>query len=208
AIRATFEMVPAEFVFELAVLLLDRPAASGQRHQRLERRRGVQVEQVVLPVVPGQRAFAQQPTLAATLRRTDAQGDKAGGQGGFGAASPTDASPLPGRDLLREHRHGPRPSRSRPAYREIGADRDGVPQAKALQAVSSSRLEPATSQLPVFPSVPEYWRLTPTECRPCFGNPVSSRARMPRRSGITALNRSHSGLSGHGECVTKCWSAW
>jgi len=48
-IGTPFEMVPAEFVFEFAILLLDRPAAAGQGHQRLERRRGVQVEQVVLP---------------------------------------------------------------------------------------------------------------------------------------------------------------
>src|SRR5204863_2078751 len=29
-------------------------------------------------------------------------------------------------------------------------------------------------QLPIFPSVPEYWRLTPGESLPSFGNPVSS----------------------------------
>jgi CBS domain-containing protein len=32
---ALFEMIPAEVVFELAVLLLDGPATSGQRHHHL-----------------------------------------------------------------------------------------------------------------------------------------------------------------------------
>ena len=39
--------------------------------------------------------------------------------------------------------------------------------------VAIVRLTP-TWQLPTFPSVPEYWRCTPTECFPCFGKPVSS----------------------------------
>jgi hypothetical protein len=62
-----------------------------------------------------------------------------------------------------------------------------------------SRLDTATWQLPVLPSVPEYWRLTPTACFPCFGNPVSSIAITPRRSGITSFKRSHRGWSCHGE---------
>jgi hypothetical protein len=32
----------------------------------------------------------------------------------------------------------------------------------------------ATWQLPTLPNEPEYWRATPTECLPNFGNPVSS----------------------------------
>ncbi|SFB65475.1 hypothetical protein SAMN04244571_04832 [Azotobacter beijerinckii] len=32
----------------------------------------------------------------------------------------------------------------------------------------------ATWQLSCLPSTPQYWRATPTECRPFFGKPVSS----------------------------------
>src|SRR5262245_20765692 len=42
-----------------------------------------------------------------------------------------------------------------------------------------SPLDTATWQLPILPRAPQYCRLTPTECRPCLGNPVSSSARMP-----------------------------
>ena len=31
-------------------------------------------------------------------------------------------------------------------------------------------LETATWQLPIVPSAPQYWRCTPTDCVPCFGN--------------------------------------
>jgi hypothetical protein len=32
----------------------------------------------------------------------------------------------------------------------------------------------ATRQLSCLPNCPQYWRATPTECRPFFGKPVSS----------------------------------
>jgi len=64
-----------------------------------------------------------------------------------------------------------------------------------------------TWQLPVFPSAPQYCRFTPTECVPCLGNPVSSTARMPARSGISACRRVQTGATAQGECVMKGCSA-
>ena len=49
---------------------------------------------------------------------------------------------------------------------------------------------------------------TPTEWVPCLGKPVSSTARMPRRSGVISRKRVHIGPAGHGESVMKCCSAW
>ena len=45
---AAFEVVEAEFVLELLILLLDRPALMRQAHQRAQRGGGGQVDQIVL----------------------------------------------------------------------------------------------------------------------------------------------------------------
>ena len=68
-------------------------------------------------------------------------------------------------------------------------------------------LDTATWQLPIFPSAPQYCRCTPTECVPCFGKPVSSSARIPRRTGTAARNCVQTWVAFHGECVMKCCSA-
>lgn len=60
-IRAPFEVIEAEIVFEFAILLFDRPAAAGERDQVDQRRGRREVEQVVLPLV-GRRPFAEQPS--------------------------------------------------------------------------------------------------------------------------------------------------
>ena len=72
AIAPAFTMIEPEVIFEFAVLLLDGPAASGQRDEVRERRRRREVEQIVFPDVGG--AFAQQPAVAAALRRAHAHG--------------------------------------------------------------------------------------------------------------------------------------
>src|SRR3954451_22475896 len=62
-------------------------------------------------------------------------------------------------------------------------------------------------QFAVLPSVPEYWRATPTECSPFLGNPVSS------MSQATAFGKGHSkrsaiccqsGFHSHGLWLTNC----
>ena len=62
----------------------------------------------------------------------------------------------------------------------------------------------ATWQLAILPSVPQYWRATPTECVPCFGKLVPSRISTPSRSGIVARKRRHIGAAVHGASVMKC----
>src|SRR5258706_14797704 len=66
----------------------------------------------------------------------------------------------------------------------------------------------ATWQFATLPKAPQYCRAVPTECGPDFGKLVSSRIRMPVRSGVTARNRRHSTVASHGACVMKCWNAW
>jgi hypothetical protein len=63
-IGAAFEVIEAEVVLQLAILLLDGPAAARERDQVDERRRRGEVQQVVLADV-GRRAFAEQPAFAA-----------------------------------------------------------------------------------------------------------------------------------------------
>ena len=48
-----------------------------------------------------------------------------------------------------------------------------------LAAAQASDTLTATWQLSCLPSIPQYWRATPTECRPCLGNPVSSMIHQP-----------------------------
>ena len=62
----------------------------------------------------------------------------------------------------------------------------------------------ATWQLATLPSAPQYCRATPTECGPDLGKLVSSRIKMPVRSGVTRRRRRHSASACHGACVMKC----
>ena len=66
-------------------------------------------------------------------------------------------------------------------------DRGRTPTATCVRR-RSAHSTPATWQLPILPSAPQYCRCTPTERVPCLGNPVSSMARMPARTGTTARN--------------------
>src|SRR3970282_1267330 len=91
-IGAALEMIEAEIIFELAILLFDRPAAAGERDEVDERRRLRQVEQVVLPFV-ARGTFTEQPPVAAPLRRPDAQRTEACGQRTGGARPPRDGLP-------------------------------------------------------------------------------------------------------------------
>ena len=71
-IGAAFEVIEAEIVLELAILLFDGPAAPRERDQVDERRGRREMEQVVLADVGG-RAFAEQPAVAPARRRAHAQ---------------------------------------------------------------------------------------------------------------------------------------
>jgi hypothetical protein len=81
-------------------------------------------------------------------------------------------------------------------------DRHGFGRPSAISA-----LETATWPFPIFPKAPQYWRLTPTKCRPCLGRPVSSIANTPRRTGICVRNWVHARAASHGESVMKCCNA-
>ena len=65
-IGAPLEVIEAEVVFALTILLFDRPTAARQRDQVDERGRRGPVEQIVLAFVGG-RALAEQPPVAASL---------------------------------------------------------------------------------------------------------------------------------------------
>lgn len=57
---APFEVIEAEFVLQLLLLLLDRPALVRQPYPCAQRRRRGQVDEIVLgPVARPARAFAQ-----------------------------------------------------------------------------------------------------------------------------------------------------
>jgi hypothetical protein len=83
-----------------------------------------------------------------------------------------------------------------------------------LAARLATDSDTATWQLSCLPSCPQYCRVTPTECRPFLGNPVSSMIHAsigpPRsidgstRSRTLARTRS----SDHGAFDTKCSSDW
>src|SRR5918993_3060115 len=61
---AALEVIEAEFVLQLLVLLLDRPPLMRQSHQGAERRGGRQVDEIVLgSIARAQAAFAEQPDL-------------------------------------------------------------------------------------------------------------------------------------------------
>jgi hypothetical protein len=64
-------------------------------------------------------------------------------------------------------------------------------------------------QLAVLPSVPQYWRCTPTEWSPSLGKPVSSTAHAVGCSSATSRSarRRRTGCQSHGEAATKWCSA-
>jgi len=49
--RAALEVIEPQLVLQLPVLLFDRPSAAGKAHQIAERRRAVEIQQVVYPLV-------------------------------------------------------------------------------------------------------------------------------------------------------------
>src|SRR6266508_3377895 len=65
-------------------------------------------------------------------------------------------------------------------------------------------------QLAVLPSVPEYWRCTPTEHEPSLGKPVSSTTHAVGESAPTSrsASRSRTGRQSQGLVATKWCSAW
>ena len=65
-IRAAFEVIEAEVVFECPILLFDRPTAARERDEVDQGGRRRQMEQIVFPLVGG-RAFAEQPSVPASL---------------------------------------------------------------------------------------------------------------------------------------------
>jgi hypothetical protein len=62
----------------------------------------------------------------------------------------------------------------------------------------------ATWQLATLPKVPQYWRATPTEWRPCFGKLVASRISTPVRAGMISRSVRHMRSALHGAWVMKC----
>ena len=86
------------------------------------------------------------------------------------------------------------------------ADTSCAPSIQARAPVQSAAVT-ATWQLAILPSVPQYWRATPTECVPCLGKLVPSRISTPSRSGIVARSRRHTCSAAHGASVMKCWKA-
>ncbi|CAM5705111.1 hypothetical protein SALBM135S_07643 [Streptomyces alboniger] len=67
----------------------------------------------------------------------------------------------------------------------------------------------ATWQLARLPSVPQYWRATPTDARPHLGNDTSSTThtsgRITRQS-LSAIRR-RTGVQSHGDWLTNCCRA-
>ncbi len=65
-------------------------------------------------------------------------------------------------------------------------------------------------QLAVLPSVPEYWRRTPTEQLPSLGKPVSSTTHAvgPSAPTSTCASRRRTGRQSQGLVATKWCSAW
>ena len=98
-----------------------------------------------------------------------------------------------------------RARRSASSVHDVGTYRSNARGHVRSSAISA--LETATWQLPTLPSAPQYWRCTPTESVPCLGNPVSSMARMPARTGTTARSCVHTRSASHGESVMKCCRA-
>jgi hypothetical protein len=84
-------------------------------------------------------------------------------------------------------------------------------QSKGQLACSVTALTETPSwQLAVLPSVPQYWRCTPTERSPSLGKPVSSTAHAVGESAPTSRSarRRRTGRQSHGETPMKWCSAW
>ena len=99
-IRAAFEVVEAEFGFELLILLLDRPALMRESDQLLQRRRGRQMDEEVFGARRGAEIlFAQQPDLgrqssiAPVVGGRDADGREARRPRAIRAVAPGHPSP-------------------------------------------------------------------------------------------------------------------
>ena len=88
--------------------------------------------------------------------------------------------------LKRDGRGNPR-RRARASDRVVHASGrySKAPMGHARCPVQSAAVT-ATWQFATLPSAPQYCRATPTECGPDFGKLVSSRIRIPVRSGMTA----------------------
>ena len=65
-------------------------------------------------------------------------------------------------------------------------------------------------QLARLPSVPQYWRPTPTEQGPSLGKPVSSTTHAVGASAAvsTSASRRRTGRQSQGDTATKWCSAW
>ena len=61
-------------------------------------------------------------------------------------------------------------------------------------------------QLPTFPKHPEYWRATPTDIFPNFGNPVSSITHASGDSSrlIRRASARRTSTGSHGDWLTNC----
>lgn len=136
-----FEVIETEVVFQLAILLLDRPAAAGERDEIDERRRVRQVEQVVLLLV-GRGSFSEQPPVAAPFRRPDAQRTEARGQWTCGACPPCHGLPRVLRGRLRNGRRGLRPRHADDRTHGFAANRDAIRESQALHAGTELRVAP------------------------------------------------------------------
>ena len=166
---APFEVIEAEFVLQLLILLLDRPALMRQPHQRAQRRGRGQVDEIVLGAVARpERAFAEQPdlgretTVAPVVRGRDARGTEPGPPRGLRAVAPRHHAPracglgrgpgacLEGRHVGRERRPRSRTTEARARRRrdegrgaeedgERGRDAQGVRQLRAVQGPPQRR---------------------------------------------------------------------
>src|SRR5438067_7086460 len=99
-IRAPFEMVEAEFGFELLILLFDRPALMRESDHLLHRCAGGQIHEEVFRAWRGAEVlFAQEPDLgsqssiAPVVGRGDAHGGEPGRPRAIRAVAPRDPSP-------------------------------------------------------------------------------------------------------------------
>jgi hypothetical protein len=84
-------------------------------------------------------------------------------------------------------------------------------QSSGQEACSVTALTDTPSwQLALLPSVPEYWRCTPTEQGPSLGKPVSSTTHAVGSSAAvsTSASRRRTGRQSHGLAATKWCSAW
>jgi hypothetical protein len=84
-------------------------------------------------------------------------------------------------------------------------------QSSGQQACSVTALTDTPSwQLARLPSVPQYWRPTPTECVPSLGKPVSSTTHATGSSALVSrsASRRRTGRQSQGLAATKWCSAW